>query len=263
MGRIPALTIEVGNVESVDLTGYFSDPDSDVLKYTAVSSSSVATSAVSGATVRVTAVAAGNATVTVTASDPDGLSADQTFTVTVPNRAPEAVGQIDDAETFVGESIEIDLAAYFSDPDGDILSYAAASSSPGVATAAVSGATLRVAGENQGSATVTVTASDPGGLSATQTFKVTVPNRAPEVVRTIADAETLRGAAFEIALGGALRRSGRRHARLRGHLVERGRGDRRRRGRHSTGDGGDPGSRDRNRDGVGPGRALGKPRPSR
>ena len=202
-GRIPALTVEVGNTESVDLAAHFSDADGDILTYTAVSSDpGVATAAVSGATVQVTAVAAGNATVTVTASDPGGLSADQTFAVTVPNRTPVAVGRIPDAEIFVGEAVEIALASYFDDPDGDALTYAAASSSPGVATAAVTDATLRVAGATQGVATVTVTASDAGGLSATQTFSVTVPNRAPEAVGSIDDAETFVGESFTVALPG-------------------------------------------------------------
>ena len=202
-GRIPALTVEVGNTGSVDLAAYFSDADGDVLTYTAGSSDpAVATVAVSGATVRVTAVAAGNATVTVTASDPGGLSADQTFAVTVPNRAPVAVGRMPDAETFVGESVEIALASYFDDPDGDDLAYAANSSDSSIATVSVTGATLRVVGVRQGDATVTVTASDAGGLSADQTFAVTVPNRAPEAVGQIDDAKTFVGESIEIELSG-------------------------------------------------------------
>ena len=201
IGRISALTVDVGSTGSVDLAGYFSDADGDILTYTAGSSDpGVATAAISGATVQVTAVAAGNATVTVTASDPGGLSADQTFAVTVPNRTPVAVGRIPDAEIFVGEAVEIALASYFDDPDGDDLAYAANSSSPGVAAAAVTGAILRVAGETQGDATVTVTASDGGGLSASQTFAVTVPNRAPEAVGEIDDAETFVGESIEVEL---------------------------------------------------------------
>ena len=84
-GSIPALTVEVGNTESVDLAGYFSDADGNILTYTATSSDpGVATAAVSGTAVQVTAVAGGSTTVTVTAPDPGGLSADQDFAVTVP-----------------------------------------------------------------------------------------------------------------------------------------------------------------------------------
>ena len=200
-GSIPGLTVEVGNTESVDLAGFFSDADGDALSYTATSSNSgVATATVSGTTVQVTAVGAGDATMTVTASDPGGLSAVQTFSVTVPNRAPVAVGRIPDAETFVGESFEIALTGYFSDPDGDALTYTSISSSPDVATAIVAAATVRVTGVGQGTVTVTITASDPGGLSAVQTFSVTVPNRAPVAVGQVPDAETFVGGSVEIAL---------------------------------------------------------------
>ena len=203
VASIPDLTVEVGSSGSVDLAGHFSDADGDILTYTTTSSDpGVATTAVSGTTVQVTAVAAGNATVTVTALDPGGLSADQTFSVTVPNRAPVAVGSIDDAETHVGESFEVSLSGHFDDPDGDALAYAATSTDSSIASVSVSGATLRVAGVSQGAAIVTVTASDPGGLSATQTFSVTVPNRGPEAVGSIDDAETHVGESFETALAG-------------------------------------------------------------
>ncbi len=73
-----------------------------------------------------------------------------------------------------GESISVDVSSYFSDPDGDALTYTASSSNTGVATVGVSGSTVTVTGAAQGSATVRVTATDPGGLSATQSFAVTV-----------------------------------------------------------------------------------------
>ncbi|MCE2398450.1 MAG: Ig-like domain-containing protein, partial [Gemmatimonadetes bacterium] len=112
---------------------------------------------------------------TVTATDPGGLPAEQSFTVTVPNRAPEVSDPIPDADVHVGETVGVDLSGHFSDPDGEELSYAASSSDEGMATVSVSGATLTVAAVGQGTATVTVTATDPGGLPAEQSFTVTVP----------------------------------------------------------------------------------------
>ena len=203
VGSIPGLTIEVGNTESVALAGYFSDPDGDALTYAAVSADEgVATVGVTGATLRVAGVGQGAATVTVTATDPGGLPATQEFSVTVPNRAPEAVGEMPDAEVFVGDSVEVALAGHFSDPDGDALTYSAVSADEGVATVGVTGATLRVAGVGQGAATVTVTATDPGGLPATQEFSVTVPNRVPEAVGEMPDAEVFVGDSVEVALAG-------------------------------------------------------------
>ena len=187
VGSIPELTVEVGSTESVALAGYFSDADGDILSYTAVSSHSSVQVSISGAAVRVTGVRAGTATVTVTAMDPGGLSAEQTFTVTVPNRAPEAVGEIDDLEIREGTTVEIALADFFSDPDGDDLGYSASSSDTGVAAVAVSGDTLAVTGVAIATAEVAVTASD-GSLSATQTFVATVrPPTNREVLEILYD----------------------------------------------------------------------------
>ncbi len=85
------------------------------------------------------------------------------------NGAPEAVGEIDDLEIRVDTTVEIAVAEYFSDPDGDDLRYSATSSDTDVATVAVSGDTVAVTGVARGSMEATVTASD-GGPSATQTF---------------------------------------------------------------------------------------------
>ncbi|MCY3942728.1 MAG: hypothetical protein OXG18_03055 [Gemmatimonadetes bacterium] len=174
VGSMPELTVHVGSTESVDLAGYFSDEDGDVLAYSATTSDAgVATASVSGSAVMVSGVSQGIDTVTVTATDPGELSVVQTFTVTVPNRAPEAGEPIEDIEVFLGEDAQVDVSGNFSDPDGDTLSYAATTSDPGVATVSVSGNAVLVSGVSEGRADVRVTATDPGGLSATQAFTVT------------------------------------------------------------------------------------------
>ena len=198
MGAIPGQTVNVGETVTVDVSPYFSDPDGDALEYAATTSNaSVAAASVSGSTITIGAVAAGSATVTVTARDPGGLSAAQNVTVTVerPSRAPEAVGTIPAQTIRVGESAQVDLSPYFSDPDGDALAYDARPNNAGVVTAGVSGSTLTISGVAEGSATVTVAASDPGGLSASQSVSVTVGgrNQAPEAVGTIPDQTVAAG----------------------------------------------------------------------
>ena len=108
------------------------------------------------------------------------------------NRAPVAL-RVPDMTIAVGQTATVDLSAYFNDPDGDTLLYTAVTSDAGVATANVSGSTLTVAGVAKGTATVTVTAHDPDGLSARQDFAVTVPNRAPEAVDSIPGVDLVAG----------------------------------------------------------------------
>ena len=189
-GAIPPITVPHGRTGTVNASSYFTEPDGQALTYNAASSNpGVASVSVSGSTVTARGVAKGSATVTVTAADPEGLSATQTFLVTVPNRAPESVGTIADIEVEVDSSAVVDVAANFTDPDGDRLTYAAASSSTTRVGVSVSGSMVTVTGLSKGGATVTVTAADPEGLTARQTFEVTVPNRAPKSLGTIPDVE--------------------------------------------------------------------------
>ena len=192
VGTIPNQAIATGQSATLEVSAYFRDPDGGALTYTAASSSAgVVSVSLSGSTLTMVGVADGTATVTVTARDPDGLTAAQGFRVTVatPNRAPEAVGTIPNQMVATGSAETVDVSSYFRDPDGDVLTYEAASSAAAVISVSLSGTTLTMVGVADGMATVTVTARDPGALAAEQSFRVTVatPNRAPEAVGTIPD----------------------------------------------------------------------------
>ena len=161
----------------MDVASKFDDPDDDQLDYTATSSQeSVVRVSVTGSTVTYEGLAEGRATVTVTATDPGKLTATQSFRVMVeqPNRAPTPVGTITNRTVNVGESGSVDVASKFSDPDDDKLKYTVTSSDPDEVGVDVSGSTVTYSGEAEGSATVTVKATDPGLLLATQSFVVTV-----------------------------------------------------------------------------------------
>ncbi len=195
VGSIAAVTVDVGATETTDVASNFNDPDGDALTYSAATSDGgVATATVSGSAVTTTGVAAGSATVTITARDPGGLTATQTMAVTVEavNSAPMVAGMLDDQTLNTGDTLTADVAEFFTDPDGDALTFAATSSDAAVATASISESTLTVEAVASGSAMVTVSATDPGDLSAEFDFTVTVsqPNRAPEVADMI-PAQTL------------------------------------------------------------------------
>ena len=87
-GVLPDRRLTRGGTVDVDLSQAFSDPDGDVLRYTASSSAPrVATALATGSRVRLTAVGAGAATIRVTATDPGGLGASRSFGVTVRSSA--------------------------------------------------------------------------------------------------------------------------------------------------------------------------------
>ena len=95
------------------------------------------------------------------------------------NRPPEPVGVLPALTIGLGEdAVAVEVSGAFRDPDGDALGYAAVSSSPGVAAVSVSGSTATVTPVGEGTSAVTVTATDPGGASATQQFSVVVAARA-------------------------------------------------------------------------------------
>ena len=81
------------------------------------------------------------------------------------------------------------VTSAFRDPDGDALTYTAASSNEAVATVTVSGAEVSVQPVAVGMATIRVTATDPDGsnMMVTQRFEVSVgdeplPNQEPQAV---------------------------------------------------------------------------------
>ena len=93
----------------------------------------------------------------------------------VANRAPSASGAIPKQTLTVGGNVaRVDVAPYFSDPDGDTLAYAVVSSDVGIVSASVSGSIVALDPVGAGVALATVTATDSGGLSATQPITVTV-----------------------------------------------------------------------------------------
>ena len=78
--------------------------------------------------------------------------------MTVPNRAPSAVGALDVVRLLTGEPrpVWVELSGAFSDPDGDGLGYTAAAADPALLTLKVAGSGVWVQARRRGSTTVTV-----------------------------------------------------------------------------------------------------------
>ena len=172
---------------TISVADNFMDPDGDPLTFMAVSSNeAAATVRVNDADITITAVKVGFTNVTVTASDPDGLSVADTFEVEVENAAPMMVGTLDDQVVTRGEPLTFSIAGVFMDPDGDPLTNTAGSADSSIATATVSGDSVTLDGLAPGTTKITITASDPDGLSASGSFSVRVET-IPEAVGTIAN----------------------------------------------------------------------------
>ena len=65
----------------------------------------------------------------------------------------------------VGETANLEMSAYFDDPDGDALSYVVESADTGVAAVSVERGTVTIAAVAKGETEVGVTARDPAGLA--------------------------------------------------------------------------------------------------
>ena len=170
------------------------------------------------------------------------------------NRPPVPVGTLPPLTLGVDDgAVSLDVGGAFRDPDGDELTFRAASSAPAVAEVTVLGSTLTVTPVAQGAATVTVTATDARGADATaaQTFAVTVtppPNRPPVPVGNLPPLTLgVDDGAVSLELGGAFNDPDGDTLTFRAaSSATRGRGGCRAR-QHPDRDAGRPGSGDRHR----------------
>jgi len=186
---------------TVSLAGAFSDVDlGDTLSYSiSVSGDPVLTDSLAGTdlTLEYLPDAHGVASVTVRATDDGGEFEEQTFAVTVSpvNDSPLAVGTIADVSVAEDASPEsVDVSGIFTDVDvataGDVLTYTAAESGdPVFAAVSVVGSIveLEFAPDANGSATVTVRATDTQGSFDEASFDVNVSavNDPPTVVGAV------------------------------------------------------------------------------
>ena len=167
-----------GGTVAFETAGYFAARVGEGAQFAvSVLDPDAATASVTEGVLRVTPGKVGrDTTVTVTATGTDGTSATLAFLVSFagPPRPVAAVPATDLASS--GDSIDIALDGLFAG-DG-ALTFTARSSDPGLVSVKVAGGvlTIRFVAEDgaEGSATITVTATDAGGLSGRLTFDVTV-----------------------------------------------------------------------------------------
>lgn len=196
----PVVVMEIGDQStyrtgtySVDLNTVFKDDDGDPLSFVSNSSNTgIATTNTVGSTLTVTGTGVGSSEISISASDEFGGSAATEFMIVVENRAPEAVGTIPTQTTNRNVSVTVDLSPFFSDVDGDSLTYSAQASDTGIATVAINQNMLSITGVMVGTTQIVVTASDPYDATATQEFATEIENIAPMAVRELSNVVTDR-----------------------------------------------------------------------
>jgi len=163
----------------LSFTALAMDPDGDVVTYSLINPPSGAT--INSATGVVNWTPSwsqlGAKTITVRATDPGGLYDTRSCTITVANQPP-ILNPLDDADAHPG--IAITFTALAMDPDGDVVTYSLVSPPPGATINSATGVFNWTPTWSQlGAWTVTVRATDPGGLTDNRSCTITVGNQAP------------------------------------------------------------------------------------
>lgn len=118
----------------------------------------------------------GTYTVVLTVTDSFGASSEFKFTYTIlKNNPPEVLNNPDNMLlTGIGDAINMDLTQYFTDPDGETLKYIIEYSKANVVNLSIQGDSLTGTVSATGLTTVTITAYDAKGTSATISFQILV-----------------------------------------------------------------------------------------
>ena len=172
-GTLDDQTVTVGEPIDVSIEGVFTDPDGDELTYTAESDdTNVATVELSGTDLTISGVNAGSTIFKITATDSE-FNVVGEFDVEV-ETVPEAVDSIPNQSLAIGgENLSLNVSDYFYDQDGDVLTYTMETTG-NAATVNLTEADVDMSPFTRGSTSVTITASDPKGRSATQSFSIAV-----------------------------------------------------------------------------------------
>ena len=160
---------------TVDISSVFADDDGDSLAYmVSVANSAVASATVSGTEIQIEPNGLGTTEITVTAMDEFNGKAEVSFNLTVENLAPEVAATIPAVSLQIGgDAAERDLTDTFTD-DGDALTLSFEVDDTSVASVSMTGMALTISGVSAGTATLTVTATDPHDASISTTASITV-----------------------------------------------------------------------------------------
>ncbi len=90
-----------------------------------------------------------------------------------PPSAPPTVRPVPAQAIWIGDTVELSMTTYFTDPEGEALTFRATSSDDGVLTTALAGPALTLEAVGEGLADVTLSARDSDGQVAVTAFRAT------------------------------------------------------------------------------------------
>lgn len=170
---IPQQQVFVNEQKTIDVC--FEDPGGLEYEVAAVSSNTdVVGTLLRGNSVGIAGVAPGEATVTATATNTENLSAETSFSVLVPNRAPNFVSTLEEASVVINKSLTWNLMEFFVEPDGQEMTFSVGSANGSAVLVTLDGSSAVVTGLSEGTSQVTLTAADPDGLQGEGAIEVTV-----------------------------------------------------------------------------------------
>ena len=174
--RIPEQSTTRAENLVLDIGGTFNDPDAsnDLMTYAvAVQDETYVRASLDGTTLTLAGLDVGVTRVTLKATDADDGKAETSFSTTIENVDPVAIGSLPAINLEVGgQALTQSIAGLFMDDDP--LSYAVSVADSSVAQATLIGTSATIAPASRGSTTLVVTALDPHGARATVSGTVTV-----------------------------------------------------------------------------------------
>ena len=185
-----------------NVSGYFTDPDGGSITYLTptLTNGSALPSWISfdGEAFTSNTSETNNADILLTASDQQGQTKSQTFSVSVVNSAPIVVSAlgVDTKYENISYSYSIDLNTIFSDPDGQTLTFSILSQPVWLSSASISGSVLSLTGtpaySDIGDHIVRLEASD-GSLSVIDNLTISIVENKPPVAPTLSDINVIEG----------------------------------------------------------------------
>ncbi len=155
------------------------EPDAHIISFQFTAGSKAASASLKDNQITVsvtgTQAPAGSYTASLVVSDSYGASTTQEITYTIaPNQAPVVISIPENIYMSSKSEVKtINLSSYFSDPDGEPLNFAVTSSTTGnIVKTTLNGSTLTIQGNNYGTASLTLTASDALGAKSNFTILI-------------------------------------------------------------------------------------------